>query len=148
MRARDLAVDFPPVHADTPAVDAARLLARLDLPGLVVADDRGRPVTVLPGTDVLKMAVPRYCQDDPTLARVIDEAAADVFIDQLGDSTVAQVLPDKPRELPVVDADATALEIAALMARSRSPLVAVVDPGGVLVGVVTLDGLLERVLAP
>lgn len=148
MRARDLAVEFPPVRTDTPAVDAARLLARLDLPGLVVVDDRGRPVTVLPGTDVLKMAVPQYCQADPTLARVIDEAAADVFIGQLGDATVAQVLPDKLRELPVVDADATALEIAALMARSRSPLVAVVDAAGVLVGAVTLDGLLERVLAP
>ncbi len=33
------------------------------------------------------------------------------------------------------------------MARSRSPLVAVVDDDHVLVGAVTLNGLLERVLA-
>jgi CBS domain-containing protein len=43
--------------------------------------------------------------------------------------------------------EATALEIVALMARSRSPLVAVVDDSGRLVGAVTLDGLLKRVLA-
>jgi CBS domain-containing protein len=61
---------------------------------------------------------------------------------------VAEVLPERLRDLPVVDDDATALEIAALMARSRSPLVAVVDDRGVLIGAVTLDGLLDRVLAP
>jgi CBS domain-containing protein len=147
VRARDLAVDFPAVRTDTPALDAARILAGQDLPGLIVVDDRGRPTTILPGTDVLKMAVPRYCQDDPALARVVDEAAADIFINELGDRTVAQVLPDRLRELPVVDDDATALEIAALMARSRSPLVAVVDAAGLLIGAVTLDGLLDRVLA-
>jgi CBS domain-containing protein len=140
-------VDFPAVRTDTPVIEAARLLAQQDLPGLIVVDDRGRPTTILPGTDVLKMAVPQYCQADPALARVIDEAAADVFIQQLGSRTVAQALPERLRELPLVDDDATALEIAALMARSRSPLVAVVDHAGVLIGAVTLDGLLERVLA-
>jgi CBS domain-containing protein len=147
MRARNLAAAFPSVRTDTPALDAARLLAQQDLPGLIVVDDRGRPTTILPGTDVLKMAVPRYCQDDPTLARVVDEAAADIFAHRLGDTTVAQVLPEKLRELPVIDDDATALEIAALMARSRSPLVAVVDDQGVLIGAVTLHALLDRVLA-
>jgi CBS domain-containing protein len=148
MRARDLVVDFPTVHLTTRVVDAGRLLARLDLPGLIVVDEVGRPLTVLPGTDVLQMAVPRYCQNDPALARVIDEAAADVFAHQLGDSTVAQALPGRTRELPVVDDDATALEVAALMARSGSPVVAVVDERRVMVGAITLDGLLERVLAP
>jgi CBS domain-containing protein len=82
------------------------------------------------------------------LARVIDEVAADVFLHQRGDATVADALPDPPRELPVMDDDATALEIAALMARSRSLLVAVVDRGGRILGVITLDGLLELVLEP
>ncbi len=148
MRARDLVVDLPAVRRSTLVVDAARLLAQLDLPGLIVLDDRGSPATVLAGTDVLAMAVPRYCVNDPTLARVVDEAAADVFAHQLGDATVAQALPARQRDLPVVDDDATALEIAALMARSRTPLVAVVDARGAFLGAVTLDGLLERVLAP
>lgn len=148
MRARDLVVEFPTVRLTTPVVEAARLLAQQDLPGLIVVDDGDRPLTVLPGTDVLQMAVPRYCQNDPALARVIDEAAADVFVHQLGDATVSRALPGRRRELPVVDDDATALEIAALMARSGSPLVAVVDERGLMIGAITLDGLLERVLAP
>lgn len=148
MRAHDLAADFPAVRTDLPVMAAARLLAHNDLPGLIVTDHEDRPTTILPGTDVLKMAVPQYCQDDPALARVIDEAAADVFAHRLGDRTVGQALPERPRELPVVDRDATALEIAALMARSRSPLVAVVDDQGRLVGAVTLHALLDRVLEP
>ncbi len=148
MRARDLAVEFPTVRPDTPVIEAARLLAGQDLPGLVVVDGDGRPRTILPGTQVLRMAVPAYCQEDPTLARVIDEAAADLFVRELGDRTVAEGLPERPAELPVVRGEATALEIAALMARARSPLVAVVDRDGRLLGVVTLDGLLDRMLLP
>jgi CBS domain-containing protein len=147
MRARDLALPFPTVGLDTPAIEAARLLAGQDLPGLIVVDAQGRPLTVLPGTQVLRMAVPRYCQDDPALARVVDEAAADVFLRELGDRTVAQCLPKERRELPVVDPDATVLEIAALMARARSPLVAVVDRESGLLGAVTLDALLDRLVA-
>jgi len=147
MRALDLAAPFPTVSMDTPAVEAARLLAGQNLPGLIVVDHAGRPVTILPGTQVLRMAVPAYCQDDPTLAAVIDEAAADVFLRELGNRTVAESLPRERRELPVVDPDATVLEMAALMARAHSPLVAVARPKGELIGAVTLDALLDRVLA-
>jgi len=145
MRAIDLVVDYPTVALSSPAIDAARLLATADLPGLIVVDDGGQPFAVLPGTQVLRLAVPAYCQDDPTLARVIDEAAADVFINELGDRTVRECLPPQPRELPVVPPTATVLEMAALMARTHSPLVAVVDRGR-LIGAVTLDRLLDRVL--
>jgi hypothetical protein len=145
MRAIDLAVDYPTVALSSPAIDAARLLATADLPGLIVVDNQGQPFAVLPGTQVLRLAVPAYCQDDPTLARVIDEAAADVFINELGDRTVRECLPPQPRELPVVPPTATVLEMAALMARTHSPLVAVVHQGR-LIGAVTLDRLLDRVL--
>jgi CBS domain-containing protein len=93
------------------------------------------------------MAVPDYCQADPALARVIDEPAADVFLRGLGERTVAQCLPRERRELPVVNPDATVLEIAALMARIRSPLVAVVNAKGTMLGAITLDALLDRLLA-
>jgi CBS domain-containing protein len=146
MRAGNLAAPFPTVTPATPAIEAARLLAGQNLPGLIVVDDRGRPATILPGTQVLRMAVPQYCQDDPALARVIDEAAADVFLRELGDRTVAEVLPRERRELPVVDPDATVLEIAALMARVRSPLVAVADRDGTMRGAITLAALLDRML--
>lgn len=146
MRAGDLCSPFPSVRMDTPAIEAARLLAGQDLPGLVVVDVRDKPVTVLPGTQVLRLAVPQYIQDDPALARVVDEAHADRFLAELADRTVRELLPEQPRELPVVDGNATVLEVAALMARSRSPLVAVVAANGVLAGVVTLDALLDRML--
>jgi CBS domain-containing protein len=146
MRAGDLAAPFPSVRMDTPAIEAARLLAGQDLPGLVVVDAQDRPVTVLPGTQVLRLALPQYILDDPTLARVVDEAHADQFLRELADRTVRELLPSERRELPVVDPDATVLEVAALMARARSPLVAVAGPDHVLDGVITLDALLDRML--
>jgi CBS domain-containing protein len=147
MRARDLATPLSTVRMDTPALEAARLLAGQDLPGLIVVDDAARPITVLPGTQVLRMAIPAYCQDDPALARVIDEAAADVFLRGVCDRTVAELLPRERRELPVVDPEATVLEIAAVMARSGSPLVAVADRNQPMLGAITLDALLDRMLA-
>ncbi|WP_327010672.1 CBS domain-containing protein [Dactylosporangium sp. NBC_01737] len=147
VRAGDLAAPYPTVQLDTPAIEAARLLAGQDLPGLIVLDAKGYPFTVLAGTQVLRMAIPQYCQDDPALARVIDEQAADLFLRELGDRTVAQTLPGHNRDLAVVASDATALEMAALMARTGVPLVAVVDKLKTLVGAVTLDALLDRLLA-
>nr|WP_260408432.1 CBS domain-containing protein [Planomonospora venezuelensis] len=138
--------DFPVVGLDSPVIEAARLLADQDLPGLIVIDDDGSPLAILPGTEVLRLAVPAYCQDDPALARVVDEAHADGFLRGLSDRTVRECLPPRPRELPVADPDATVLELAALMARTHSPLVAVLAEGR-LVGAVTLQALLDRVLA-
>lgn len=145
MRAHDLVGDFPMVRMDLPAVEAARLLAAQNLPGLIVVDDDGHPVTILPGTQVLQLVVPSYIQDDPIVARVIDEDHADLFLTELGDRTVRECLPEQRRELPVVDPDASVLEIAALMARTRCPLVAVVDGDSVL-GAITLDAMLDRML--
>ena len=146
MRARDLVSDCRTVRLDTPAIEAARLLAVEDLPGLVVVDDRGLPLTVLPGTQVLRLGVPPYIQDDPALARVVDEASADVFLRELRGRTVAECLTEQQRELPVVSPDATVLEIAALMARTRSPIVAVVDPVHGMRGAVTLAVLMDRIV--
>ncbi|MEU8820521.1 CBS domain-containing protein [Actinoplanes sp. NPDC048796] len=146
MHARDVAVSMSTVAEDLPAREAVRVLAAQDLPGLVVVDGKGRPLTVLAGTQVLRMALPAYCQDDPALARVIDEAAADVILDGVGDRTVADLLPRNRPELPAVRGSATVLEVASMMARSNVPLVAVVDGSGVMTGVITLDGLLDRML--
>ena len=43
---------------DMPAREAVKVLAAQDLPGLIVVDGRGRPLTVLAGTKVLRMALP------------------------------------------------------------------------------------------
>ncbi|WP_326823330.1 CBS domain-containing protein [Streptosporangium sp. NBC_01639] len=146
MRARDLLTDFPTVTLDTSVLDAARLLAGQDLPGLIVVDSDGLPFSILAGTQVLALAVPGYCLDDPALARVVDEAHADTFLHAVAGQTVRQALPPKPRELPITDPGATVLEIAALMARTHTPLVAVVSEGR-LRGAVTLQALMDRMLA-
>ena len=148
MRAADLAAPYPTVTLQSTVLDAARLMAAENLPGLVVVDASGRPVSVLPGTQVLRLAVPTYVQDDPALARVIDEATADAFLERMDARDVASCLATERRELPVVRGDATVLEVAALMARARSPLVAVVHDDGSLAGVVTTDALLDRMLSP
>jgi CBS domain-containing protein len=134
------------VTETTPAREAIRVLAGQDLPGLIVVDGRGRPLTVLAGTQLLRMALPTYCQEDPALARVMDESTADLILQGIGERTVADLLPRSRPELPAVTADATVLEIASVMARSNVPLVAVVGADKTMVGAVTLDGLLDRIL--
>ena len=62
------------------------------------------------------------------------------------DRTAAEARPEKHGELPVVKPDATVLEVAALMARARSPFVAVVN-GRQMLGTIALDPLLDRMLA-
>jgi CBS domain-containing protein len=147
VRARDLATDFPTVTPGTNALTAARQLSRERLPGLIVIDETGLPMTVLPGSQVLRYLVPRYVQDDPPLARVYDEKASDELCATLTTSTVADLLPEKQEadELPVVDHDATTIEIAAVMARVHSPLVAVVENGR-MVGAITVQRLLDSLL--
>jgi len=147
MRARDLAEPFPVVRLDTDAMEAARLLAGQRLPGLIVCADEGRPITVLPGSQVLRFLIPLYVQDDLALARVYDEQGSDDLLGKLSDSLVRDVLPGKQDldELPIVDEDATTMEVAAVMARMHSPIVAVVD-GDTLIGAITVSRLLEHLV--
>jgi CBS domain-containing protein len=145
MRADEIAVDYPSVRLDTPALQAAHVLADGKLPGLLVTDDTGRPYTILPGSQVVRFIIPRYVQEDINLAGVLTDAAVRDFTGQLSGSTVAEVLPTRPADLPVVEAAATPMEVAALMARVRSPLVAVVRDGD-LVGGITAAHLLEVIL--
>jgi len=145
MLARDLLEEYPSVTEDADALEAARLLGQHRLPGLVVTTPDGRPVAILPASQVVRFVVPRYIQDDPSLARVIDERAADQIVSQLRPLSVGDMLTDGHRELPVLHADDTVLELAAVMARLRSPLVAIVEADR-LVGVVTASRLLELAL--
>ena len=146
MLARELADEsFPTVPLDFDAADAARLLARRRLPGLVVLDDAGWPHSVLPGSQVLRFVIPGYVQDDPMLARVYDERHADALTGKLAGTPVRTLLRVERTEPPVVDGGATSVEIAAVMARLHSPLVAVVEQGRFL-GVITVGRLIERML--
>ncbi|MEV7548347.1 CBS domain-containing protein [Amycolatopsis sp. NPDC089917] len=142
MRASDIAVTVPTVTADDPVTQAIRVMAVSRLPGLIVVDNVSRPRMVLPGTQVLRLAVPGSYQDDPALVRAVDEEHADRFWRELGNLTVRDCAQHRAVKPVIVRADATLLEIAALMARQHSPLVAVVDDHGVLIGAVTLERLI------
>jgi len=142
MQARDLAVNVPTVTVDDPVAQAVRVMVVERLPGLIVVDGMRRPWTVLPGTQVLRLAVPGSYQQDPPLARAIDEAHADVFWQELGGLRVGDCLGRRSTGPVSVPLDATLLEVAALMARLRSPLIAVVGSDGTLAGAITLERLL------
>jgi CBS domain-containing protein len=152
VRARQLAIDYPTVTPDSSALQAARLLAEHQLPGLIVVDDNRRPQAVLPGSQLLRFVLPRYVQDDPHLARVYDEDHADRLCAKLAGKRVADLLPREPMPPPIVDADATAMEIASLMAATRSPIVAVTDDprstDAPMIGAITVAQLLTRLLPP
>ncbi|MFD7160527.1 CBS domain-containing protein [Kribbella sp. NPDC059898] len=144
MHGEQMAEEFPTVSLTTDALEAVRLLASHRLPGLIVVDDKGRPHSVLPASQVVRFLVPSYVQDDPSLARVIDEPLADQVASKLTGLTVRQLLPTEPAELPVVNFDDTVVEVAALMARLRCPLVAVVKDQEII-GAITASRLLELV---
>jgi CBS domain-containing protein len=146
VRAEQIAEKFPEVTLDSNALEAVRLLATRRLPGLVVADTAGTPVTILPASQVVRLLVPPYVLDDPSLAGVLSESMADRAADKLGGKTVKEVLPKPPPNMTKVKADDTIVEVAAAMARNRSPLVAVMGGEG-LVGVITATRLLEVALA-
>jgi CBS domain-containing protein len=126
MIASDLQVSLPTVNRKTSAVVAARLIARAGFAALVLADDDGRPASLVPAADVLRLVVR----------------------DGEGSATVADLLDDRKSSvapIPRVDAGASLEEAASRMAASGAA-VAVVDadpraPRFVLLPVV-LDALL------
>lgn len=130
---------------DSDALEAVRLMATQRLPGIVVTDRSGCPCSILPASQVVRFLVPGYVQDDPSLAGVLSESMADRVADRLAGKTVRDLLPEDSAELPTVHSDDTIVEVAAIMARLRCPLVAVLDDGK-LSGVITASRLLELAL--
>ncbi|WP_405442226.1 CBS domain-containing protein [Streptomyces avidinii] len=152
MPARDLAEPYPHVTTDAPAADAVRLLAERNLPALLVLDTDGVPYAVVPGSQLVGQLVPEYVMEDPLLAAVIDDRHADDLAEELAGLTVSEWLPRRTFKPPYVGPDAGVLQIAAVMARTHVPLVAVVEHGGGadrvrLVGVVTAAALMRHFLA-
>ena len=146
VRAEEIVEEFPVVNIDSPALDAVRLLAEHRLNGLVVVTNTSdTPYAILPASQVVRFIVPSYVQEDPGLASVFTESMADQAAAKLGGKTIRDMLPKQRQYVPVVDADDTIMEVAELMARVRSPLVAVVKKSR-LRGVITASRLLAAAL--
>ncbi|CAL9651604.1 hypothetical protein SUDANB120_06643 (plasmid) [Streptomyces sp. enrichment culture] len=130
MHARDLAEPYPFVTTDDDAVAAARLLAQESLPALLVLDSDGQPYAIVPGSQVLRQALPEYVVDDPLLGSGLHGNADREVAQRLDGLTVAEWLPRRLFPPLYVGPDALPMEVAALMARTHSPLVAVIRRDG------------------
>ncbi|MCX5296897.1 CBS domain-containing protein [Streptomyces sp. NBC_00193] len=149
MPARELAEPYPHVTTDDPAVDAVRLLAEQNLPALLVLDSDGTPYAIVPGSQLVRQLVPEYVMEDPLLAPVIDERHAEAMAEGLAGKTVAEWLPRREFKPQYIGPDAGTMEIAAAMARTHVPLVAVVERDGTrgrLLGVVSAASLMRHLL--
>lgn len=146
VRAGDIAEEFPTVSIDSNALGAVRLLAAHRLTGLVVSTGKSEnPFTVLTAAQLVRFILPGYVQEDPALAGMLTESVADDVMERLGDKTIRDVMPSQRHRVPVVDADDTIIELAEVMSRLDSQLVAVVKDGEVQ-GVVTASRLLAAAL--
>ena len=145
MRAEDLEEQFPIVQLDSDAIDAARMIAEHALPGVVVADASNKPCAFILASEVLPFILPRYVQDNISLAGVLGDALADHAEENLAGKTIRDVLPKSPRKVPCVDARDGVIKVAAEMAQQRSPLIAVTKDGK-LHGVITAARLLASAL--
>jgi len=144
VRAEDLDDQFPTVAADSAAIDAARLIAEHGLPGVIVTDASHRPIAVLLASEMLHFVLPRYVRHDPALAGVVGDTLTDHSQNLMGKS-VADLLPDKPRKFPTIDARDSVVKVAAEMAQQQCPLIAVTKKG-TLHGVLTAAQVLAAAL--
>ena len=145
MHAEDMAEEFPVITVDYECTGCCASPRRTPTAGNPCHRCVREPYAVLPASQVVRFIVPTYVQDDPSLAGVISESWADKAAEKLGDKKVHDVLPDHLTDVPAANADDTIIEVAAIMARYRSPLIAVMKDRK-LHGVITASRLLDAAL--
>jgi CBS domain-containing protein len=148
MKAVDLAEQVPTVVRATTGAEAARVVAEYRLSGLVVADDAGVPIAVIPGSQLLTLVLPQYLRDDPNLAHAYDEKGAEELCRGLNEATIGELLEAKrltAKTLPSVLTEDTLIEIASVMDGGHTPLVVVTDREGRYHGAITLSRVLAAV---
>ena len=146
MRARDLAAPYPSLPTEAAASEVARVLATEEV-DVVFIERQGQLQGVVSDIGLLARLLPGYIIEDPKLAQVLEEGAADLLWRRLEGRRADELLAKAGSEIPQVDGDATLIEVAAVMAGARAPLVAVRE-GGRLIGGITSSALLTRLLRP
>ncbi|WP_371576000.1 CBS domain-containing protein [Streptomyces sp. NBC_01314] len=150
MSARELAEPYPYVTTDEDAAQALRLLALHRLPALLVVDADAKPYAVVPCAQLVGRLLPGYTRESPPITAVSGGGKAGGEVRrQVEGLTVEELLPPCSLEPPTVGPDASATQIAALMARTGCPLVVVVEHDGDqawLAGAVTAARLLRQLV--
>lgn len=146
MHAADVTQTLPTVRPSDDILSAVRMVTRHQLPGLVVADDQGQVVGCMSSIDLLRLALPRYVQEEPGLARVFDEGHADRIAAALVGVMVSDVIAEASAHIPIVRSQATVMELAELMVERCSPIAVVARAQGGTLGVVTVNHLLEMLV--
>ena len=147
VRAVELAEQVPMVRRGTTGAEAARVIAEYRLSGLVVADDEGVPIAVVPGSQVLSLVLPQYVRDEPNLSHAYDERGADELCRVLNEATIGELLEAKRLtglKPPSVLPEDTLIEAASAMDSGHTPVILVIDRGGTFFGVITLSRLAGR----
>jgi CBS domain-containing protein len=148
MRARDLAEIVPTATRDTTGAEAVHIAAEYRLSALAVLGPESLPIALLPGSQLLALVVPPYVRDDPQLAHVFSEDAAEEFCGRLASTTIGALIDEgmvSVKRLPAVGPDDTILEIATAMVAHHCPQVLVRDADGAMLGVVTLSRALAAI---
>jgi CBS domain-containing protein len=149
MRAADLQQSLPMVERDRSIAAASKVITEQGRIGVVVCDSSGAPIGMITALDVFRLALPDYLVDDPSLAATLDEASIDDLIERLRAKTVAEAVSDESvrlRPVPVVDADATVLEIAAVLVSAGSAIAVVGGTSGSNARFVTLPEVLRTIV--
>jgi CBS domain-containing protein len=148
MKAVQLAEQVPTVRRVTTGAEAARVVAEYRLTGLVVADDDGVPIAVIPGSQILSLVLPQYVRDEPNLSHAYDEAGAEELCGALNRTTIGELLEAKrltATKPPSVLPDHTLIEIASAMDAGHTPVILVIDRDGRFHGVITLSRVLAAI---
>lgn len=145
MKARNLVSPQHTVRTDAPAAEAADILARQDVRGVLIVDASGGFVDVLSDSELLRDLLPPYVDVASTLAHVLEESAADALFRRLDGRTVGDLLRYDREVEPVVHAEDTLIEVASVMVRAHASLVGVLEDG-VLAGGISIDDLLSHLL--
>lgn len=131
MQLSELATSLPVVTRHTSGLEAARRIAGDRLTALVVADETGHPVSVIPAVDVLGLLIPIYLREDTRLAAVLDDAAAEELWAAAGHRTVGELLDDddvRVFDILTVEPDASLVEVATLMAAAHTSIALLDEP--------------------
>ena len=119
-RARDLAAPYPSLPTDAPAAEVARALAEEEV-DVVFIERHGQLQGVVSDIGLLARLLPSYVIEDPKLAQVMEEGAADLLWRRLEGRRADELLAKAGSEIPQVDGDATLMEVAAAMAAAGRP---------------------------